>query len=180
MNKKILYIDMDGVVANFDKKILSINPSIGTLTSHAPNYEERFVMVEKVMVENPRLFTELEPIEGSIEAVKRLWKHYDIYFLSTPCWMLPESYTDKRLWIGQHFGEEAKDRLILSQRKDLCIGDYLVDDRTANGAGEFTGKHIYFGYAHSVFPTWVEVETYLMNEVVKEILYNNNFKKQKK
>ena len=86
-NKKILYIDMDGVLANFDKRVLEINPSIITLSSHAPNYEERSKMVEKVMTDNPRMFLDLEPILGSIEAVKRLWEHYDVLFLSTPCWI---------------------------------------------------------------------------------------------
>jgi hypothetical protein len=36
--------------------------------------------------------------------------------------------------------------------KGLLIGDYLIDDRTANGAGEFTGKHIHF--ATDEYPNW--------------------------
>ena len=28
---------------------------------------------------------------------------------------------------------------------NLNIGDFLIDDRTANGAGQFTGEHIHFG-----------------------------------
>ena len=159
-NKKILYVDMDGVLADFDKRVLEINPSIVTLSSHAPNYEERSKMVEKVMRDNSRMFLDLEPITGSIEAVKRLWEHYDVLFLSTPCWMVPESFMDKRHWIQKYFGEAAKDRLILSQRKELNMGDYLVDDRLANGAEYFMGKHLQFG--HGEYPTWVEVEKFLM------------------
>jgi 5'(3')-deoxyribonucleotidase len=162
MRKKILYVDMDGVLANFDKKVLDINPSIITLLSHAPNYEERSDMVVKVMTDNPRLFLELEPIEGSVEAVKRLWEYFDVLFLSTPCWFVPESYMDKRHWIQRYFGEEAKDRLILSQRKELNFGEYLVDDRLANGAEKFLGEHLHFAHDER-FPTWVEVEEYLMN-----------------
>lgn len=160
-NKKILYVDMDGTIANFDKRVLEINPSIVTLSSHAPNYEERSNMVEKVMSNNPRMFLHLEPIEGSIESVKRLWEYYDILFLSTPCWLVPESYMDKRHWIQRYFGLEAKDRLILSQRKELNMGDFLVDDRLANGAEHFIGEHLHFG--HGEYSTWVEVEKYLMN-----------------
>jgi 5'-nucleotidase len=167
-NKKILYVDMDGVLANFDKKVLEVNPSIVTLSSHAPNYEERSKMVEKVMRDNPRMFLELEPIEGSIEAVKRLWNHFDILFLSTPCWLVPESYMDKRHWIQKYFGNVAKDKLILSQRKELNIGDFLVDDRLANGAEYFIGEHLYFG--HGDYLTWIEVEEYLMK--MKDIDWN--------
>jgi hypothetical protein len=43
---------------------------------------------------------------------------------------------DKRIWIERYFGKLATN-LILTQRKGLNIGEYLVDDRTWNGAGEF-------------------------------------------
>lgn len=151
---------MDGVVANFDKRVLEINPSIITLHSHAPNYEERSKMVEQVMRDNPRMFLDLEPITGSIEAVKRLWPYYDVLFLSTPCAFVVESFSDKMSWIYKYFGKAAENRLILSQRKELSMGDYLVDDRLVNGAEYFFGKHLQFG--HGEFPTWVEVEEYLM------------------
>ena len=153
---------MDGVLANFDKRVLQINPSILTLSSHAPNYEQRSNMVVNVMKNNPRLFLELEPIEGSIEAVKRLWEHFDVLFLSTPCAFVVESFSDKMTWIYQHFGKAAENRLILSQRKELNLGDYLVDDRLANGAESFLGEHLHFAHDER-FPTWVEVEEYLMN-----------------
>jgi len=172
-NKKILYVDMDGVLADFDKRVLEINPSIVTLSSHAPNYEERSKMVEKVMSDNPRMFLDLDPIEGCIEAVKRLWKHYDILFLSTPCWLVPESYMDKRHWIQKYFGDEAKDRLILSQRKELNMGDFLVDDRLANGAEHFIGQHLHFG--HGEYPTWVEVEKFLMKKQQRQTFFSNLF-----
>jgi 5'(3')-deoxyribonucleotidase len=151
---------MDDTICSFTSRVLEIDPSIVTLSSHAPNYEERSDKVLKVMSDNPRMFLDLEPIEGSIEAVKRLWVHYDVLFLSTPCWMVPESFMDKRHWIQKYFGEAAKDRLILSQRKELNLGDYLVDDRLANGAEFFIGEHLQFG--HGQYPTWVEVEEFLM------------------
>jgi 5'-nucleotidase len=160
--KKILYVDMDGVIADFDKLILEYDPSIISLSSHLPNYAERSVKVEKVMRDNPRLFLDLEPIEGSIESVKRLWSHFDVLFLSTPCPFMIDSFSDKMTWIYKYFGKDAENRLILSQRKELSIGHYLVDDRTANGAELFTGEHLHFGTKS--FPTWVEVEEYLINK----------------
>jgi 5'(3')-deoxyribonucleotidase len=51
----------------------------------------------------------------------------------------------KRLWVEKHLGKNAYKRLILSHNKQLNIGDFLIDDRTANGAGQFTGEHIHFG-----------------------------------
>jgi len=39
------------------------------------------------------------------------------------------------------------------------IGDYLIDDRTVNGAGEFKGELIQFGTEK--FPNWEVVLDYL-------------------
>jgi 5'-nucleotidase len=153
--KQIIYVDMDDVIANFTKEILRLDPSIETLCHMQPKYIERQAKVLKTMMDNPRLFYNLEPIEGAIEAVKELSENYDILFLSTPMWCIPESFTDKRLWLGKHFGDWAEDRLILTKRKNLNVGDYLIDDRLVNGAGEFLGKHIHYGTEG--FANWEEV-----------------------
>ena len=48
----------------------------------------------------------------------------------------------------------------MSHNKNLNIGDYLIDDRTANGAGQFKGEHIHFGTEQ--FPDWDSVLKYLL------------------
>jgi hypothetical protein len=40
------------------------------------------------------------------------------------------------------------------------MGDYLIDDRTKNGAGEFKGELIHFGT--DKFPDWDSVLEYLL------------------
>ena len=157
--KKILYVDMDGVIADFEAAIHKIDSSV-VFGLDAPDMDK----VDKIVMDNPRMFTSLPTITGGIEAVKRLAEHYEVYFLSSAMWEVPQSYMDKRLWILGQFGDWAKKRLILSHQKDLNIGDYLVDDRTANGAGNFTGKHLLFGSVE--FPNWEVVEKFLMNELI--------------
>lgn len=117
----------------------------------------------KGMEANPRSFLKIQPIPDSIAYVKKLAKYFDVYFLSTPMQNIPESYMDKRIWLKLHFGEWANRRLILTHRKDLNIGDYLIDDRLKNGASEFTGKHIHLG--STKYPTWLDVWTYLKAEL---------------
>jgi 5'-nucleotidase len=46
-------------------------------------------------------------------------------------------------------------KLILTHRKDLLIGDYLIDDRTKNEAAEFQGKHLHI--FSDAYPTWDSV-----------------------
>lgn len=160
MSKPILYVDMDGVIVDFDHGIKKIYPHFSQTLPES----ERQTMVDDVCeVQNRNIFRELPPIEGAIEAVKSLEPFFEIYFLSTPMWTVPESFTAKRLWIEENFGIFGTKKLILTHRKDLNIGDYLVDDRTHNGAGKFTGQHIHFG--QSEFPNWDSVVKYLMGKI---------------
>lgn len=154
MKKKILYIDMDGVVANFDKAIMKTYPDIN---NEKIGWAVRHIKVLKVCKNTNDFFLGLEPIKDSIEAVNKLFESnkYEIYFLSTPMWNYPESFTQKRLWLTKYFGAKVRKRLILTYRKDLNLGDYLIDDTTNNGAGAFSGEHIHFGTEK--YPTWKEV-----------------------
>ncbi len=154
MQKKILYVDMDGVVADFDKAIKKLCPDV-----HTGDYESSADKVYELCIANPDIFQQLDPIPNSIMAVLALFPHFDIYFLSTPMYQVPNSYRDKRIWLEKHFGNHAEKRLILTHRKDLNIGHYLVDDRLRNGVENFTGEHIHFGTKD--FPDWPIVVQYL-------------------
>lgn len=158
MNKQILYIDMDGVICNFIGYIQSKLPHI-----FEPGYnaDEKDAAIDAYMQLNPHLFEFLEPMPDAIESVKELSKHYDVFFLSTPPYDLPMAYTSKRLWLEKYFGELANRKLILTHRKDLCIGDYLIDDRTKNGAGKFKGELITFGESEGKC-NWKDVCNYLL------------------
>ena len=169
MSKKILYIDMDGVIADFAKGINDIDPSVD-MSENTLAYEQRSDRVDQICAENRNIFENLEPMPDSIQYVKKLFDLYEVYFLSTPMWTLPESFTGKRIWIAEHFGDMALKRLILTHRKDLNIGDFLVDDRKHNGAGEFTGEHIHYGTGK--FMDWKSVYEYLVEKTKKtEVIY---------
>lgn len=141
---------MDGVICSFNGAIQSVYPYLDM-----DDYSVSEKIVDDHCAANPDIFETLEPIDGAIESINKLFDHYDVYFLSTPMWGLPSSWSGKRIWIEKHFGEKANRRLILTHRKDLSLGDYLIDDRTKNGAGEFKGELIHFG-THK-YPNWKTV-----------------------
>lgn len=143
MVKKVLLIDMDGVVADFRKYILD-NSTISAAEFDSGT-EEVSDRVDQFCIKNPTIFEHLEPIEGAIESVTKLFEHYDVYFCSTPMYLVPESYKSKRIWLEKNFGVLASRRLILTHRKDLIKGDILIDDRKVNGAENFDGLFIHFG-----------------------------------
>lgn len=76
---------------------------------------------------------------------------------------------DKLAWVKKHFGGEKDDvfykRVIFSHHKNLCHGDYLIDDRPhKNGANKFSGEVLHFDPKNpeARFHTWDEVVEYLM------------------
>jgi len=152
MNKKILFIDMDGVVCDLGKAINKLRPDLDPKVFHSD--------VDDLFKANPYMFHDLEPIEGAISAVIDLSQHFDLYFLSTPAWASPDSFSGKRIWLENHFGSHAERRLILTHRKDLVMGHYLVDDSERHGVKDFKGEHIHFGTEK--FPDWKSVYDYLM------------------
>lgn len=137
MKNKVVYVDMDGVLVDLQTEI------------------ERCGGWHQDIFKNP------EPIDGAIEAFKELCSQdgFDVYILSTAPWNMPRSWSHKRLWVSKHLGSCAHKRLILSNHKNLLCGDVLIDDRTANGAGEFDGELIQFGT--NKYPDWKTVLKYL-------------------
>jgi len=147
--KKIVYIDMDNVLVNFPSAFEYLDEN--TLKK----YEGR-------LDEVPGIFALMKPIEGAIEAFKKLSEKYDVYILSTSPWNNPSAWSDKLEWVKKYLGDLAYKRLILTHHKNLNKGDYLIDDRTKNGAGEFEGELILFG--SEKFPNWNAVLDYLLKE----------------
>ena len=110
----------------------------------------------------PGIFALMQPIEGAVESFATLAQDFDTYVLSTSPWENPRAWSDKLEWVKRHLGSHAYKRLILTHHKNLNIGDYLIDDRTNNGADQFKGEHIQFG--SDKFPNWRSVVDYLLGQ----------------
>ena len=110
--------------------------------------------------EVPGIFSLMTPYIGAIDSFERLSKKYDTYILSTAPWRNASAWSDKNLWVRKYLGNIVEKRLILSHHKNLNFGDYLIDDRTANGADLFQGEHIVFG--SKKYPDWQAVCDYLL------------------
>jgi len=143
VRRKRIYVDMDGVLADFDKKIMELFPEM--LKQEKGSHASGKLLDYLVQSRARHIFLDLEPVKHAKQAFDKLCKWYDVYILSTPMWDLPESYTDKRVWVQMHLGENATKKLILSHDKNLLVGDYIVDDRLKHGVDVFGGKHFHFG-----------------------------------
>ena len=144
---KILFVDMDNVLVDFKSGIKNLSEK--DKNKFLDNYDEA-----------PRIFSLMNPMPNAIESYQKLSKTYDTYILSTAPWNNPTAWSDKLLWVKRYLGKYAYKRLILSHNKNLNFGDYLIDDRLANGAGDFKGELIQFGSEQ--FKNWDDVIDYLL------------------
>ena len=143
---KILYIDMDGVLVDFQSGLDRVREKV------MREYEGR-------EDEIPGIFALMDPIPGALDAYRELVGLFDTYILSAAPWKNPSAWSDKVEWVQKHLGEVAHKRLILSHHKNLNDGDFLVDDRFKHGVDVFEGEHIHFGSKE--FPDWPTVVEYL-------------------
>ena len=145
--KKILYFDMDNVLVDFPSAFAKVDPKL------LKEFEGK---LDEIL----RIFSQMDPLDGALEAHDILSQKFDTYLLSTAPWENSSAWADKNEWVKKYLGKSAYKRLILSHNKHLNIGDYLIDDRTANGAGQFRGEHIHFG--SEKFSDWKAVLDYLI------------------
>ena len=126
MSKKIIYVDMDGVIANFAKAAEKGG------WKHRPDKHVNY--------------RNLEVMPDASQALRKLNQDFDVFIASTPPWDRPDMWGAKREWLEEHF-PWLKKKLILTHRKDLLIGDILIDDSRWRGQPDFKGAWLWFGTA---------------------------------
>ena len=149
--KKRLYFDMDNVLVDFKSGLDKIDEQT------KEKYKGHL---------DPGIFSLMEPMKGAVDAVHRLSEKFDVFILSTAPWKNPTAWSDKVLWVTKYFDDIFHKRMVITHRKDLCKGDYLIDDRSKNGTSAFEGEWIPF--RSEQFPDWQSILNYLMPEDMLE------------
>ena len=132
---KRVFIDMDNVLVDFQSGLDQMSDEIKA------EYAGR-------LDEIPGLFAKMKPMEGAIEAVHELQKHYDLFILSTAPWKNPSAWSDKVEWVTKYLDDVFHKRLIISHRN--------------------AGEWIEFGSEQ--FPEWESVLQYLLSKEKKQSL----------
>lgn len=125
--KTIVFVDMDGVLADFD----------GAVTSGVKkDPPEMFV---------PGFFRKLNVMEGAKEGIAALLANPNIsvYIGSKPTYANTLCATEKMDWIQEHF-PELKKRMVLVCDKKLLRGNFLIDDDVERWGHKFKGAFIFF------------------------------------
>jgi 5'(3')-deoxyribonucleotidase len=135
--KETIYIDMDDTICNFTK---AYNEAIARFP------EQKYPQAQL------DFFRKLEPMPDAISSIKRLDENYEVLFATRPSHNNPLCYTEKALWIKDHFGPDWVQKLYFAPDKSKLIGEYLIDDKPWVG---FQGKQILFGSED--FPNWNKI-----------------------
>ncbi len=144
--KEVVWVDMDGVVADFEPKATEEAAKM-QLTFQQFADQKQYRHIEG-------FYRNLPLIPGAKDAILELDASgkYELNFLSAPSWGNESCFTDKRIWMRENFGTDFDKRMDLSFHKGHYLGHYLIDDRTKYGAGDFIGEHIQFG--NHQYPDW--------------------------
>lgn len=78
----------------------------------------------------PGLFSGLQPLPHAIEVLERLSERYDIIIVTSP--PSPYAYKEKEEWVQRYLSFIGRENLIFTHRKDLIQGELLFDDAPHN------------------------------------------------
>jgi 5'(3')-deoxyribonucleotidase len=108
-SKKLIYVDMDGVLADFIKDFDK---------QRAENPEQLYPQSQY------GFFMNLKPMKDAIESFKMLENHFDMWILTRPSVQNPLCYTEKAIWIKEKLGFDIQRKTIMCCDKSLLKGDY--------------------------------------------------------
>lgn len=137
MSKRI-FIDMDGVLVDFDAFRAASN------------------LTADEMKRMPGAYLAMDPYPDAIAGVRSLiGMGYEVWIATKPPTGVPHAYSDKAEWIMRHL-PELKRRIIITHDKGLLgdAGDYLIDDRPHKANCE-SFKGILIRFMNGV--TWADV-----------------------
>jgi 5'(3')-deoxyribonucleotidase/uncharacterized protein with PQ loop repeat len=154
-------VDMDEVIADaFGKMLRSYNAATGSnitadelsqrgtdgtmTTMLTPEMRAEF---DRLVNEGGNFFADLELVEGSQVALRRLSESYEI-FIASAAMDVPTSFDAKFKWLQRHFSFIPPSHYVFCGDKSILLADYLIDDRPRHFE-RFAGTGILFTAPHN-------------------------------
>jgi 5'(3')-deoxyribonucleotidase len=148
-------VDMDGVLADTESHFIQYyeietgekvdrNSLLGVPESQAFNDK---TAVQRY-VHTAGFFRSLPLIPGSVEAIRSLMEHFDVYIVSAAM-EFPLSLYEKKQWLEEYFPFVSWRNIVFCGDKSIVKTDYLIDDHLKN-LDHFTGVSLMFTASHNV------------------------------
>ena len=158
---KIL-IDMDGVIANFEKSVLDTYQSLYPTKPFIPLDErttfyvkEQYPSELQSLVESiyltPGFYQSLPIINGAAEALSEMTQRgHNLFICTAPLPQYEHCVLEKYQWVDQYLGAEWVKKIIVTNDKTLVRGDILIDDKlNITGLETPTWEHILFNQPYN-------------------------------
>lgn len=143
-NKRMrILIDMDGVIADFDREFLQRWRKRHPDKFYVP-LEERNTfyvkeqypdelkpLVTEILLE-PGFFRDMVPVPGAVDALIEMdARGFEVFICSSPLSAYKNSTLEKYEWVEKTLGFPWTKRVILTKDKTIVTGDFLIDDKPA-------------------------------------------------
>lgn len=160
--QRIVLVDMDGVMADFDSGALANVPSHLITPRNqfyvAHDYADELRLAIKATYETPGFFETLKPMPGLLEAWQMMLDNgYTPRVASAPLSSNRTSVEGKIKWLDRvmvpEFGSKVVEDAIIDADKWKYDGIALIDDRPdvpkgINGQNTAKWEHVLFGWSH--------------------------------
>lgn len=151
MNKKIVFVDLDGVLADFT---VAAGLKRGEWVDDPPAMFEKGFFLNLPIIPSAKLSMKI------LLDISEL----DIYIATKPTTKNMHSATEKYQWVNRYFPELLR-KIFLTCDKGLLRGDYLIDD-SPRWSSAFKGKFLYFDEAQPE-TSWKTITDYFLTNYKK-------------
>ncbi len=156
-----ILVDMDGVIADFEKGALKgyakENPKNPLPQRNGKNsfylendFEKPFSSLIREVYNLEGFFQNLEPVEGSLEALTTMATNQEVFICTSPLLTNPSCAQEKLSWVETYLGAEWLKRTIITKDKTIIDGDILIDDKPKiKGAQEPRWEHVLYSQPYN-------------------------------
>lgn len=163
MNKPVVLVDMDGVLADFDgatDALLKNHPDGIPIQPrrnfyyHHDYLEQAHVDIIKNFHNSQYFFRNLPPVKGALEGWQKIIDlGYQPVVCSSPLHSNQWCKEEKLEWLVEHLGQAVADKAIINRQKELFDGIALIDDRpVVKNTDQASWQHVVFDapYNHDI------------------------------
>lgn len=157
MNKKIILVDVDGVLADFETGFIKAWRKKFPNYSQVPFGERKtFYLADSYssglekeiqsILSFPGFFENLNIISGGKEALEKMQAFgHKVLICTSPISKYKNCVLEKYHWVAKNLGFEWTKRIIMTKDKTLVFGDILIDDKPKHiGLRKPAWKHVLF------------------------------------